>query len=302
MWLYIPSYQHSQESGGLTLELETLSELERSLTLRGKHRAPAFWRRELRKDCWTWLRSFLQLSNSRQKSLLEKQMDSLADSPVSLGRFRVRAKGNLTKKGETYGPRRSDSFAQYSPDGSSWKTSQISLLTNTSAEFLEIWPKAASISSMKASPPRRRAHRTGASVFSFLPSIHRLDNQAGKQWPTMTAGDHYNPNHKDDHDVKRGLLRGVVTNWPTPAARDFRGLDSPGKQNYHKPPRMYFTASGNSRPAQTTQHGGMFSETIQNSPRQPVNTNHQHDHKCLRLNPRVVEWMMLGKSKIGWLL
>ena len=271
MWIYIPSYQHSQESGGLTLELETLSELERSLTLRGKHRAPAFWRRELRKDCWTWLRSFLQLSNSQQNSLLEKQMDSWADSPASLGRFRASAKGNLTKKGETYGPRRSDSFAQYSPDGSSWKTSQISLLTNTSAEFLEIWPKAASISSMKASRPRRRAHRTGASVFSFLPSIHRLDNQTGDR-------------------------------WPTPVASDFKGLDTPGKQNRHKAPRMYFTASGNSRPAQTIQHGEKYLETFQNSPRQPVNTNHQHDHKCLSLNPRFVEWLMLGKSKIGWLL
>jgi len=55
-----------------------------------------------------------------------------------------------------------------------------------------------------------------------------------KLWPTPTASDRFNANMKNDHDIKRGYLRGVVkvrgndyTLWPTPTAVDYKGARKP---------------------------------------------------------------------------
>jgi hypothetical protein len=42
-------------------------------------------------------------------------------------------------------------------------------------------------------------------------------------WATPNASDRHNPNMKDDHDLKKGYLRGQVQMWPTPRATDFKG-------------------------------------------------------------------------------
>ena len=47
-----------------------------------------------------------------------------------------------------------------------------------------------------------------------------LDGAVKLSWPTPTTSDRYNAHHKDNHDVKRGLLRGVVQHWPTLTATD----------------------------------------------------------------------------------
>ena len=43
---------------------------------------------------------------------------------------------------------------------------------------------------------------------------------AMQTWPTPNTSDAYNANMKDDHDLKKGYLRGEVMNWPTPSANE----------------------------------------------------------------------------------
>ena len=44
-----------------------------------------------------------------------------------------------------------------------------------------------------------------------------------RMWPTPNASDCKQANMKDDHDLKKGYLRGVVKMWPTPSTRDHKG-------------------------------------------------------------------------------
>ena len=62
-----------------------------------------------------------------------------------------------------------------------------------------------------------------------------------------------------------------MTFWPTPATRDHKGFDSPGKKNVHQDPEMYHSIR----------------------PDQPIETDgHTCSTKCLRLSPLFAEWLM----------
>jgi len=68
-----------------------------------------------------------------------------------------------------------------------------------------------------------------------------------------------------------------MTFWPTPATRDHKGFDSPGKKNVHQDPEMYHSI----RPDLQTKSDG-----------------HTCSTKCLRLSPLFAEWLM--GLPIGW--
>ena len=73
-------------------------------------------------------------------------------------------------------------------------------------------------------------------------------------------------NLRDQASVQAGM-----TFWPTPATRDHKGFDSPGKKNAHQDPAMYHSIR----------------------PDQPIETDgHTCSTKCLRLNPLFAEWLM----------
>lgn len=73
-------------------------------------------------------------------------------------------------------------------------------------------------------------------------------------------------NLRDQASVQAGM-----TFWPTPATRDHKGFDSPGKQNAHQDPEMYHSIR----------------------PDQPIETDgHTCSTKCRRLNPLFAEWLM----------
>jgi len=52
------------------------------------------------------------------------------------------------------------------------------------------------------------------------PSLISEVQHRQKMWPTPNTSDAYNANMKDDHDIKKGYLRGVVKMWPTPTANE----------------------------------------------------------------------------------
>ncbi len=73
-------------------------------------------------------------------------------------------------------------------------------------------------------------------------------------------------NLRDQASVQAGM-----TFWPTPATRDHKGFDSPGKKNAHQDPAMYHSIR----------------------PDQPIETDgHTCSTKCLRLSPLFAEWLM----------
>ena len=72
----------------------------------------------------------------------------------------------------------------------------------------KLWPTP------RAGNPGSRAPGTGGKVLG----------EETKKWPTPTTSDGYTPSHKDNHDVERGLLRGVVQQRPTPRTQMTRAV------------------------------------------------------------------------------
>ena len=56
-------------------------------------------------------------------------------------------------------------------------------------------------------PPGCLAEQVSASGYTPIQDMRQA-------WPTRNVSDGYNANLKDDHDIKRGYLRGVVRLWP----------------------------------------------------------------------------------------
>ena len=96
---------------------------------------------------------------------------------------------------------------------------------------------------------------------------------AAAMWPTPRAiyGEH--PGMTDESH----LTGQAIKNWPTPATRDYKGFDPPGKQNTKNDPEMYLSIPQ----APTTEKDG-----------------HTCSPSCRRLNPRFAE-MLMGLPP-GW--
>ena len=180
------------------------------------------------------------------------------------------------------------------------------------------------------SKPRTSAQATGARGSSSWQTPQARDykgrntgfqemlpNQA-ENWPTPATRD-YKGMVQNTMTVKNGrfirtgkdgtewgaTLDGVATNWPTPQASEIKSnlLIRENHQNNLSAIAGNWTDpnSQNSPLAQETQPGNGSSNTTQSSPPQPVSTEHRCGVGCMRLNPLFVTWMMLGKSRIGWL-
>ena len=131
---------------------------------------------------------------------------------------------------------------------------------------------------------------------------------AAKNWPTPNAG----PQNDGDttwmerrERIKKekkngngfGLTLGQSTsNWGTPTTRDHKDGSSahtvPEKGHLGRQAPNWIN-SQSSHPDPKMSDGDGSSSNTQNS--------HKHSVKCMRLNPKFVTWMMLGKSRIGWL-
>jgi hypothetical protein len=135
-------------------------------------------------------------------------MSSAAGSPARTSVLPAPGLASPRGPARVFGTSSPDSFATYDPATSSWRTSQLSLLED-STSFSGTWPRAGMTRSGIASPLVPLAPLTGGTASGSL--------------PTPTARD-----HKDTGDLSRvpenGLLPRVVQRmerervWPTPRA------------------------------------------------------------------------------------
>jgi hypothetical protein len=99
------------------------------------------------------------------------------------------------------------SFARYNHDASSWKTAQFSLLAD-SDEFLETWPRWGSM-------------LNGESYLRPIPALPICVSASGL-WPTPTCD---SGTERSKRYAQGGTpLTLAVKSWPTPCARDYRGI------------------------------------------------------------------------------
>ena len=137
-------------------------------------------------------------------------------------------------------------------DGANWPTPTVGHPSNTNSKrgadtlygVTENWMTP---NTMDALPPK---------------SQEALDHEHETARPGRAT-----PNNlRDQASVQAGM-----TFWPTPATRDHKGFDSPGKKNAHQDPEMYHSIR----------------------PDQPIETDgHTCSTKCLRLSPLFAEWLM----------
>ena len=93
---------------------------------------------------------------------------------------------------------------------------------------------------------------------------------AARNWPTAVSSDE-DKRGWGERSRPDSRLAYVAKSFPTPSARDHKGLDGPGKRNPSRPFAAYSLPN----------------------PLAPTN-GHTCSTKCRRLNPRFVEWLM------GW--
>lgn len=134
------------------------------------------------------------------------------------------------------------SFAKYDPVASTWKTAQCSLLED-STEFWGTWPRCGSMRNGECFQQPTLAPITSASESGLLPTPVAVDtgaffNRSASDgaalrptlgamakydlWPTPTVKGNYN--RKGLSKSSGDGLATAVQKWPTPTARDYRGI------------------------------------------------------------------------------
>ncbi len=100
-------------------------------------------------------------------------ISSLGDSRANRSAKPASARRKTTTA--TCGPILSGSFARFDRDSHSWRTSQLSLFTSTSEQFLATYPK--------------RGSMRGGKLYRQKASALRTDDRDYSLWPTPTASD-----------------------------------------------------------------------------------------------------------------
>jgi hypothetical protein len=206
-------------------------------------------------------------------------------SSVEASRSRVKtsvlpAPGQASGRGpaRVFGTSTPDSFATFDPVTSSWRTSQLSLLED-STSFSGTWPRAGMTRNGIASRLAPLAPLTAATASGLWPTPTTKDNMLSPSmqkwpahrnlmWPTPTARDHKDTGENTNyaHLERKSRLAGVVEmrrrreQFPTPTKSD--GTGGPGR-------------------ASSTQ-GGSNLRTVTGGP----------------LNPTWLEWLM--GFPLGW--
>jgi hypothetical protein len=176
---------------------------------------------------------------------------------------------------ETYGPKPSESFASYDPDTHSWRTSQVSFLTNTLAPYSETWPKQGTMRSGAVSRRRKSVPVTNANVSLSWPTPNTRDTRRGcdqKQLATEVDKTWQNPN------------------WPTPdtmGARDGSQTRAAAYGN-HAVSLHHKVAFWPTPDTSTSDYSDRWPSLQAPTTSTP---GHECSPKCRRLNPLFVEWL-----------
>lgn len=176
--------------------------------------------------------------------------DSLVSHSVSPG------SNSAQKMTEHSGRKCCESYAKWLPDGSlarmflessRWNSTRCYLTWKGKATpagrlYFQLVPSMPTIGETESGLWRTPAAMAGGTPKALLEgqttraSGHkiqvRLQDQV-RMWPTPTTSDANQAYMKNDHDLKKGNLRGVVKMWPTPQASDNRdrgNLSTPSVQ------------------------------------------------------------------------
>ncbi len=142
-----------------------------------------------------------------------------------------------------FGPRCSESFAEWDRESSFWKTSQATFQWD-SGEFSETWPRAGSMRSGIVFRHRPSAPLTGATGSSSWPTPEALNHmgyqvsngkkyprlgEAVKMWPTPKASASGPDFARMNRERSGGDdLATEVAKFPTPRSRDWKGKSQRG--------------------------------------------------------------------------
>ena len=118
-----------------------------------------------------------------------------------------------------YGRKLSDSFAFYDPEASCWRTSQVSLLPDSTTSSVD-WPRAGMTRNGTAYRRQPSALPTDATAFSLL--VHEENFPTPRSFSEMAAT--ITPESVHNPKRRRGNLETEVGRrlWPTPTARDHK--------------------------------------------------------------------------------
>lgn len=176
---------------------------------------------------------------SREGLGVEAWRSSLPASPASPSVSPASGKVRMTTA--TSGPRPSESFVKWDPDLRSWRTFQVSLLTNTLEPFSGSWPRAGTMSAgeccrrlnweLRISVIGSGLWGTPRNCSSMAATInpqrarHKFPNLetqvARSMWPTPQArADSRGEGGKASRPGRQENLHHAVKRWPTPQARD----------------------------------------------------------------------------------
>lgn len=207
-----------------------------------------------------------------------------------------------------------ESFARWNPSTSSWRTSQLSLLEDSTL-YLERWPIAGTMLNGRASRRQTLVPRTSARESSLWPTPHGMSadgeqpydghgnelSQAVlvsvglstsarslKRVPTPTARDWKDGTTKSCQNVPvNGLLGRAVHQWPTPVVTDAIGARN----------KTSFRSQG----ANSRHHAGTtLTDALVESSDLTLETQPDGRNKVVNgsLNPTWVEWLM--GFPLGW--
>lgn len=124
----------------------------------------------------------------------------------------------------TCGPKLSTPFALYDPNTPYLKTCQVCLLTNTQEPYLETWPKAGIYQDGAFYRLPKWERRINEIESLLLPTPSTNDSCSGKDRP-------FNLSSRSQMD--RSLTK-FAQQWPTPAARDYRGQHAENSEAFEE--------------------------------------------------------------------
>lgn len=172
---------------------------------------------------WVQLLSGTTYPPSTASRGLESWISSLAASRAKTSALRE-PEPVSTESGRVSGPSTRESFARYDPASFSWKTSQLSLLEDSTVSSAT-WPKAGTMRNGICSERSRSARRTAVKGSSY----------SRNEYPTPSATPYGTSQNEGQVAHKRPTagtpsLETWAKNWPTAGANDWKGSYQPGQR------------------------------------------------------------------------
>ena len=137
----------------------------------------------------------------------------LEDSPAKMSQSQGRRPESRKEPGQDSGLSSTESFANYDPATSSWRTSQACLLTGWEL-FSQTWPTQGTMRNGRCYRQRMSVRPTSESESSSWPTPRTSDCRGASQPRVQKIREGDSP-HKYQ-------LREAAQVWPTPTARDFK--------------------------------------------------------------------------------